>query len=726
MRPRLYILAALSFSTAALAAGPERQSEEGGQPASPPAHQPDDAKPIVVNGRRQGDRVSIDRRSYDIGRDVLATTGSVADVLRNLPSVDVDLQGNVSLRGQGNVTILVDGKPTAQFSGPAGAQTLQQVPAGRYERVEVITNPSAAFASDGSGGIINLITRRNRAQGLTGSVRAAVDPDGRGSGGLSLSQNAKSLTLSADLSGRRDLQPITRIESFDLVDASGLIETGRQQTSGNSINDSWSAHAGAEYSLAGNAQVGLDLHGSGFRQMMRANDLLFGDQGDALGQPIGRSNRALFVHRDTQAELSYRRTSKAPGQELLVNLSREHVTDTSQRRSDEVDPAALGSDSFESRTGRTRLNRTDLKLDDTKPLRDGGKLAAGFEARVDDSLSVRAGGSGSTEAEADQSSPAFADRFTAFQTVVSSYATWERPMGLLDAQLGARVEWTRLRLTGSALSAPTTEYARLLPSLHLAYDLGADDKLRAAFSKRIRRPDPEQLDPFRAFIDPRHFFAGNPALKPQDTMSAEIGFEHRKAETFYSATFYYHDNRHVTSEVVQDLGGGVLLTTLQNFAFSRAVGAEFVANGRLGRTVTYRLSGNAYRQHFDGAGAAGGQQRRASVLSAKAGIAWQPDSGTLVQLNAILLGKQLLPQGFVDPVGYVGLGLRHKLGARLWGVVTVQDAFATYRTRRVTEAAGLRDIVDSRPPLSAVSIGLVYNFGTGAGRAPGLEDELHS
>jgi outer membrane receptor for ferrienterochelin and colicin len=105
-------------------------------------------------------RTSIDRRSYSVANDLSARTGSIADALRNIPSVEVDVQGNVSLRGDPNVTIMIDGKPSSMFNGDGKADALQQMPADQIDRVEVMTNPSAAYRPDGTAGIINLITKK--------------------------------------------------------------------------------------------------------------------------------------------------------------------------------------------------------------------------------------------------------------------------------------------------------------------------------------------------------------------------------------------------------------------------------------------------------------------------------------------------------------------------------------------------------------------------------------
>src|SRR3569832_334685 len=141
-------------------------------------------KEVTVTARTDDFRSAIDRRSYDITKDLQATSGSIVDALRNVPSVVVDVNGNVSLRGDANVKILIDGKPSAMLSGQVAAQTLQQLPASQIERVEVITNPSAEFSPDGSAGIINLVTKKTRKPGTTGGMRANVGNEGRWNGGV--------------------------------------------------------------------------------------------------------------------------------------------------------------------------------------------------------------------------------------------------------------------------------------------------------------------------------------------------------------------------------------------------------------------------------------------------------------------------------------------------------------------------------------------------------------
>ncbi len=196
LRTRIVLLATaalLAPSTAVVA-----QSQPAPQPSSTPAPKPaEPAKPangeratsvegVTVTADPNATRTSIDRRSYSVATDLQAQTGSISDALRNVPGVQVDVQGAVTLRGSG-VTILVDGKPSAMFSGEGQADALLAMPADQIERVEVMTNPSAEFSPEGRGGIINLVTKPNRRRARTATVRPNLGDDGRYNGGLSAS-----------------------------------------------------------------------------------------------------------------------------------------------------------------------------------------------------------------------------------------------------------------------------------------------------------------------------------------------------------------------------------------------------------------------------------------------------------------------------------------------------------------------------------------------------------
>lgn len=234
--------------------------------AAPPAEDEEEAtalSDVVVTTRPADVRTSIDSTSYSLANDLQATTGTLADALRNVPSVEVDPDGNVSLRGDANVTILVDGRPSTQFNGPSRGQMIQQIPADQYARVEVMTNPSAAYSPEGSGGVINLITKPTTvkpAVTTTGSIRANIGDAGRYNLGANIAHVNGKLTLSADVGLRHDgfVAEVERVrDTLDTGSGQFLQSRTTQQNDGNS--DSLYVRLAAEYNLDTNTQLVAEL-----------------------------------------------------------------------------------------------------------------------------------------------------------------------------------------------------------------------------------------------------------------------------------------------------------------------------------------------------------------------------------------------------------------------------------------------------------------------------------
>ena len=216
-----------------------------------PRHRPSRASPSPAP--RKTASAAPSTASYGIANDLQTTTGSISDALRNIPSVEVDLQGNVSLRGDPNVTILVDGKPSGLFKGASAGQALQALPADSIERVEVITNPSAEFSPEGSAGIINLITKKTRKAGdVRLGARRAWATSGRRKAGVTGAYNSNKLTLTADVNGRYDPQQRRGLDAAQDPRRPGpscCSTRARREQQRPGHLDHWGARAGVDYDL---------------------------------------------------------------------------------------------------------------------------------------------------------------------------------------------------------------------------------------------------------------------------------------------------------------------------------------------------------------------------------------------------------------------------------------------------------------------------------------------
>jgi outer membrane receptor protein involved in Fe transport len=265
--------------------------------------------------------------------------------------------------------------------------------------------------------------------------------------------------------------------------------------------------------------------------------------------------------------------------------------------------------------------------------------------------------------------------------------------------------------------ASNTDYFKIYPSVHLAYRFADDKQLILSYSKRVQRPNPQDLNPFRTDTDPLNLRAGNPNLQPQLTNSFEAGYQYKAGATFYLGTLYYRQNEHGVTDVVTSLGNGVLLTTKENLSQSKAAGLELVANGRVTKTLSYNVSANLYWNEIDATGQGLDQligfagRRSAFAAGGRGSLTWQATPKDTFQLSAQLNARRLTPQGYNDPNFLTFLGYRHKFSDSLSAVATVQDVFGSFQFRQVIDTPTLRERNTGAPGIQAVFVGLTWNFG---------------
>ena len=697
-------------------------------PAKPAAGKAPDGKTVegvTVQGQTNaGMRVDIDRRSYDITKDLQAQTGSIADALRNIPSVQVDVQGNISLRGDPSVTIMIDGKPSSLFKGPNRGQILQSMPATAFERVEVMTNPSAAFRPDGSGGIINLIPKKARQMGKAGSVRPDRGGGGQGAGDLNLSSVGAKWTLSGDGAWFHEKQNVSlddRRSAFDPLSRTFLDSTNFSAI-GQTV-DLGIGRAAFDYDPDSKTRISGELRGVGLQSDGSTATTFRGEAPGSLAPLAFNRDGGVFLNQtNLTANGSWRRKfGPDPDHELVVDLTEDHNTQHQKRATIQTALTPGVTNLVEDIRNDTDTDQSHVKVDYTRPFADSAKLKTGYELEYDRSDFDNFGLTGLTKAS-QVPNPALIDDFRFRQAINGVYATWQQPVGKLTVLAGLRIEDTQIDMMD-----PTTgfrgsnDYTRLYPSLHLAWKLDDALELRGSYSERINRPAASDYNPFRVYRDPFNFFAGNPDLKPQQTHSFELGGQYRKGFTYYLATLYYRDNEKGVTDVVTDLGGGVLLTTTQNLTRSRNGGLELVAAGRWGSKWSYQVRGDVFHSEIDATDLGFRATRAAWTLSGGGSLTYQMTPKDQFQLVGQLTGKRLTPQGYHEPLGLMFAGYRHQYNKDWALTVSARDLLNSYKDTLVIDTPVLHDRMVTRVPLRAVFVQLTYSFGSGPRKDTGID-----
>jgi outer membrane receptor protein involved in Fe transport len=681
-------------------------------PQAPPQAPAPGAKDVVVTGARSDVIASTDRTSFSVANDLQVQNGTLADALRAVPGVEVDLEGRVSLRGDPGVTILIDGRPSALLRGDSRGDALSSMPAGQIDRVEVITNPSAAMSPEGSGGVINLVTKRVRPDTRFATVRANIGDRGRGALSVNGARSAGKLTLTGEAAVRRftgeQEAELDRVR-FDPV--TGAAITTRQVSELEAKMAMGTARIGAEYAISPKSRVTADLNYRTGRQEIDRLDQSVSDV------PAGTFDRAADMNmrlRSLGGRAGWRQTLPGRGHELTVDLDVENLR---QRRviSGVTDFAAAPA-SVERISNMIDRTEVDTKADYKRPIGKDGSLNLGYQATfLDAEFDFRGIRGASLAALAPV--PSLTNLFGFGQAVHAWYGTYQFDTGKFEAQIGLRAEQVELdidqRTDGISIDR---DYFRLYPTAHLGFELSAAEQLRASYSRRIQRPSAQDLNPYTIYLDPLNLRRGNPFLDPEVTDSFEASWQRRKGPAFYSVTGFYRTARGGVTDVVQDLGNNVFLNTRANLATAKRAGVELVANGRLSKKLTFNASGTLLWNEIDPRQAGVAAKRSGTTGTARASFTWQPTAKDFFQLNGNYSGRQLIAQGYREPGGILNLGYRRKFDDRYSLTVTAQNVLDSARQVTVIDTPLLRDRIEQSGMGPIVMLGLTINLGSQTGR----------
>jgi outer membrane receptor protein involved in Fe transport len=494
--------------------------------------------------------------------------------------------------------------------------------------------------------------------------------------------------------------------------ATGAFLTSRQDSDLDITNAFRNGRLGAEYDLDKTNRLSTELsYAKGTNQVDRADEFV-------------SQNSGLSYERDSDIALSFRNLSgRASWRRTLPGKEHELVADLTHSRGGfkrEVEAATTFAASAQPAHERIRnaIDRaeTGVKLDYKTPMGEDRSLNVGYQgtfARNDfDSLGARG-----TTLDALLPVPGLTNAFEYDQSIHAVFGTYRFELGKLNTQVGLRLEQV-----DTAIDQITddlqfeNDYFRAYPTLNLSYALAENEQLRGGYSRRVQRPSPQDLNPYTFYIDPQNLRRGNPFLLPEVTDSLELGWNRRKAGTFYSLTGFYRRSRGGVTDILSDVGGGVFLTTRANLATAKRVGVEAVANGRLAKALTYNVSGTVQWNEIDPRIDGFSQPRSGTTATARANMDWQPSPKDFFQLNASYGGKQLLPQGYRLSSGILNLGYRRKVNDRLSLLFTAQNVLDSARQVAVFETPTLRDRFEQTGLGRQFLFGLTYNLGDQGGR----------
>jgi len=646
---------------------------------------------VVVQGEKAAIIDDLDKKIINVSKDLNSAGGTAADVLQKVPSVAVDENGQVSLRGNSGVTLYLDGKPA-----PSSLR-LDQLPASRLETIEVITNPGARYSAQGAGGIINLVQKKQSQEGWNGEALATVGTRDKYSASLSLGRKAGKFNfysnangLNNEFRGSSALQQVATAEGR----TTSTDQTGR--TTRHQANEA--LRLGVDYALRPDQSLTLtaELYKNDLRQTSDFATLLARDTAPTIRlQNQNLETDDLYTMRVSS---NYRRTwATHPGRELTASatytLDGGTVT-TEQRVLD-------GPASYARQARRQLLDVTihlpSAQVDYVHPLGDKRRWGAGLKTdamvtpgTADYSVQPVAGGEFVLQ-------EAGSYRYHYRQVIPQAYGTYQHKAGLWDYQAGLRAEFTGLQAQVEPTGSASQRIFNLFPSATVARTLPHDQRLQLSYSRRLNRPNFLQLIALPIYSDARNYVVGNPDLRPEYMHVAELGHQvNWKSTTLNTTLFGRFASQSIQSLRTIDtlatrLSGQpdfIARTSYANFGQTASYGLELsltqtvtkwwklIANGSFYRNQVASYSGDGTRANFTGT---------AYLLNT-----FSPTKTLAVQLSGNYRAPLVVPQGRVLAVYGVDVAVRQRLFRdRAALTLRVSDLFNTRRQYTQLGAAGL-------------------------------------
>jgi outer membrane receptor protein involved in Fe transport len=670
---------------------------------------------VVVQGQKLTVETKIDRKVYSVPEDAQGTLGTLSDILNVIPSVDVNPDGILSLRGDTNVLVLIDGKPATQLQGGNAGDVLQSIPASDIERIEVLTTPPAEFKAEGAAGVINVITRKRGAkESAAASLTGSLGSGGRWLVGGNGSYGSKHFTASVSAGFREDYRE--RIIQSSVIGPDPVTgQTLESQSHADQVirRNVPSVAFSTEYDPNDRQSVAVSgrwLSHGGLRTYTQY------DVSALESGTVTSSTRRLTSGHDPEddydAKLQFSQKLSKPGETLdfSVHRSVSHQHEHYDYVDDSYVPPAPTSYSNLSFTEDQGI--TEAGIDYARPLTKTQSLKLGYAFEQDDYGFSNVGANIDPVTGMETIDPTLTNQFRFQQRIHAVYLSEQGSVGAWNWLAGARGEWTSneaLQVTNN-ISTPH-RYTDLFPSLHLDRSLSDRSTLSLGASRRVTRPSPIYLNPYVDHEYPPNLSAGNPNLRPQLTQSFELGYGYEHGDASYGLTGYYRRNTDSMTDVTEYLGNGFTLTTKTNLPRNDSAGVEFSANGHLLPKLIYNLSGNAFYNQIDASQLGFPGLRSTTGLNVKAKLDWHPTVADSAQIIFTRTDKRLTPQGTVSATNIVNLGYKHTVTAALSAVATVSDVFNGQRYQRNASTPTLTQVYQRSVVGRVAWFGLTYTVG---------------
>ncbi len=533
-------------------------------------------------------KAGIDKKIYNVGQDISVRGGTANDVLNRLPSVEVDEDGGVTMRGDGSVIILINGRPSS-LSGGNGKTLLDALPAGSIERVEIVANPSAKYDPDGTSGIINIVLKKSLFKGLNGAVSSNIGSGDLSSGNIfegniSLNYRNNKMNVYSSYNGRSYNGYRNKFSDiYEDLGADSIVRLNQNRL-GTDLNNSQSLRAGIDLNLSERQKLGVFGNLSLGRRERRGS--LWNTLYEFTEAPSSLWRRTSFdpkTRTNIDLGLNYEWSFKEDRGKLQFNVNQSFGDEDIQGYYSEayftLDTLSNGQDTLQQQLENIESNNISTIQLDVEYIfpKINSRVEFGAKSIIrDQSVSTF------SETYNNQNEGFEADTLANFdysydERIFSLYGIFGQQIDKFKYQFGLRLEqaYQIPELLSEGASIPNT-YFNAFPSAHIKYAINERNELGLSYSRRISRARAGQLNPFTNYADPFNLRRGNPYLQPEYIHSFDLAYTFEKKTFSISSSVYYRRSEGVITRVKEFYDDNTSAITYQNLSSTNALGTELV------------------------------------------------------------------------------------------------------------------------------------------------------
>lgn len=638
---------------------------------------------VEVIAERNRVEYKIDKKVINVTNDINAAGGTAITVLENTPSVEVDIDGNVSLRGSSSFTVLIDGRPSVL----SGSDALKQIPSSAIQNIEIITNPSVKYDPDGMAGIINVVMKKNVLSGMNGIINLNLGTGDKYGTDLMLNYKTKKYNLffGGNWNDNTDWGKMNSTrETYRNDTTTFLITDGKRNFSrgGGQLKGGFDYFLSDKTSVTLSGELGnFNFGGSGGGNLHKYQLPATTDIYSVQANNSSRSGDYVSATASFLTKFNDKGTHKLEGNFNYRNrdgLSNETIdefnSDASYRQTNDYLSRVITNENSNSDDYR-------LKLDYTLPLKEGAKFEAGLQSRMESETEYFFFKNYDPTTGTFINNPLFTSDMDFKENIHAIYSTYSGNLKAVQFMFGLRGEYTNRSIDHSKVDIQyTLDRFDVFPSAHLSYELVDKSQFMTSYSRRINRPDGRDLDPFPSYMNQYTIRIGNPNLKPEYTDSYEFSYMRKFNNSFVSLETFYRTTNNLMTRIQELKDDGVIYMSTDNLNRDHSLGGEIMGNINVTKWLLINTSFSLYNYKMKGEVLGKPVDRESTNYSGRLNATVKFTGDSRLQLTGFYRGPSVSAQGDQKGMVFTNLSYRQDfMKKKLSATLSVRDLLGTMR-----------------------------------------------